>query len=204
MIDKLKFLSIIDKIQLIDKNLSLLIFLTALCQPRLGYRRTNNAMFAKSLRLPSLSPPMFDTDQLIARNNPLSFGCCLLGMLLESKLSIKPPPQILQNCAEPYLLPLQVEREGTELMTLCKQHHFLLLSCQAQSGRLDLTGRSLKDGVHLMLEHGNIILFHNHQNIIGIADNGYPQWDFLLQDVVKGDIPQLGSKDGPIDCDHYK
>ncbi len=60
------------------------------------------------------------------------------------------------------------------------------------AARLNPTGHSLKVSVYLRLEHGNIILCHNHQGIVDIADNIYTQWDALFQDVVKGDIPRGG------------
>ncbi len=56
-----------------------------------------------------------------------------------------------------------------------------------------ITTRSI---VYFPLERGNIILGHNHQGIIGVADI-YPQWDILLQDVIKGNIPKQISKTDP-------
>ncbi len=51
------------------------------------------AMFAKSLRLPSLGPPYVRHEPTYARDNSLSFGCCSFGMLIESQLTVEPQPK---------------------------------------------------------------------------------------------------------------
>ncbi len=53
----------------------------------------------------------------------------------------------------------------------------------------------LKGSVYLPLVHGNIILNHKHQSIVGVPDDTYRLWDVLLQDVIKGNIIKQGSKD---------
>ncbi len=160
------------------------------------------------------SAPLGLTWANLGWDNPLSLGCCPLGMLLESQLSVEPQPQNFRAVQNLISSPFKW-KEGK----LNQPPHVNCTTSIFMVARLRLT-----DSIQRVIALRAVFTFHpsmgitssaittvvssaflpsirarvlccNHWCIISIADDIYPWWDVLLQDVVKGNIPKQGSKE---------